>query len=387
MTTFMILGLLVGADPPWKYMADADQRNDLFFVSVPLTETPPTDVAVEIKWAGVRKHFGQLRFGAGDTIRIAFAVDEMADGSADVYLDADRTRRLTPAMKLKEKGPTWTATLTASSGSAEAERTVLVHWGPKAKVLGVATLGGVEGMTKIGDRDLRCRVVDGDGNGLFSDPKDVLRIDLDGDGKFDLFREQFRLRPFMTFGKDRWIVHGRPIDGRVAFSPLRELGKVGLKIPPSLPKNVESMIVEMSSTDGVSLVLSQPDQKLEAPPGRYVINAVNFVIPAADGRRWKYAFYRDSAVAPVRFEIVAGKEMMVDPLGRLDFALSVRGTNDGIKPGQEIQLQTTWKTSTGLQINTVYYGDENIDANQPHAVVELKRDGNRVVGRERCGFF
>jgi hypothetical protein len=147
------------------------------------------------------------------------------------------------------------------------------------------------------------------------------------------------------------------------------------------------MIVEMSSTDGVSLVLSKPDQKIEAPPGSYAVAAVNFVVPAADGRRWKYAFFRDSSVTPVRFEVTAGKETTVDPLGRLDFALTLRGTVDAVKPGQEIQLQPTWKSTTGLQINTVFFGDENTERNQPHAVVELKREGGKLAARERCGFF
>jgi len=385
---WILLWPLLAADPPWKYAADPGQRNDLFWASVPLTDEAPSDVKVELKWTGVRRHFGQLRYGAGDSVRIAVAVDERADGSADVYMDSDRTRSLTPAMKLKESGPTWVTSLTVSTGASEAERTVLVHWGPKAKVLGIATLGGVEGTTKVGDRDVRCQVVDADGNGLFSDAgKDVLRIDLDGDGKFDLFREQFRLRPLMTFGKDRWIVHGRPLDGSIAFSPLKTLGKIALKKPSSLPKTMEGIVVELSSTDGVSVVLSKLGEAIEAPPGSYAIQSVSFSVPAADGLRWKYAFYRDSGATPVRFDVTGDKTTAIDPLGELKFSLAVRGTVEEVKAGQEIQLWPAWKSATGLQINTVYFGDENTERNQPRAVVELKREGGKVVGRDYCGFF
>ena len=66
-----------------------------------------------------------------------------------------------------------------------------MHWGPKAKVRR-RNAGRSRGMTKVGEREVRCRVVDADANGLFSDQADVLRIDLNGDGNFDLFQEQFR---------------------------------------------------------------------------------------------------------------------------------------------------------------------------------------------------
>ena len=386
--TGLLLAAVLAADPPWRYVADPSQRTDLFYANVVLTEAPPPDVKVELQWTGVRKHFGQLRYGEGNSIRVAVAVDERSDGSADLYIDADRTRTLTRAMKLPGPGPTWTTSLAAASGNSMAERTVLFRWGPRAKVLGAATLGAVEGTTRIGDKEVRCQIIDADSNGLFSDPgKDVLRIDLDGDGRFDLFREQFRLRPLMSFGSDRWIVHGRPLDGRIAFSPLDGLGKVALKFPDWLPKSAEGIVVELSSTDGVSLVLTKRDQELEAPPGAYAVNAVHFAIPAADGRRWNYAFYKDSMATPPRFAVAVGKTTALDPLGRLSFALSLRRDIGAIRAGQEIELQPTWKSATGLQINTVYFGDENTEKNQPNAVVELKRAGGKVVGRDRCGFY
>jgi hypothetical protein len=381
---FMCL-TLPSADERWNYAAEAGQRSDLFFVSLPLGDTPPADLEVGIKWTGVRRHFAQLRYGAADSTRIAVAVDERADGSADVYVDADRTRRLGLEMKLPKPGPTWTMTLTAGAGANEAERTVLLHWGPKAKVLGLATLGGVEGTARLGGREVRCRVVDADGNGLFSDPKDVLRIDLDGDGKFNLFAEQYRLRPLLTFGKERWVVRGRPLDGAVSFAPLAGLGTIRLDLPPALAK-AESVVVQMTSTDGVSVALEK-NMKVEAPPGKYSVVAVNFTLPAKDGKRWKYAFYKDWAGKPPEFDVAVGKETKLDPLGKLEFTLTAREDLERLRSGQEIQLQPSWKSSTGLQVNTVFWGDQNEESSQPHAAVELSRAGGKVIGRHRSGFF
>ena len=129
-----------------------------------------------------------------------------------------------------------------------------------------------------------------------------------------------------------------------------------------------------------------PQQSLEVPPS-YGVVAVNFVVPAADGRHWKYAFYKEYATKPTRFSVAAGAETKIDPIGKLEFGIYIRSDVEGLRPGQEIQLQPTWKSTTGLQVNTVYFGDENVERNQPHAVMVMKRDDGKIVGRDHSGFF
>src|SRR5262249_48659390 len=130
-------------------------------------------------------------------------------------------------------------------------RAVLFQLGRVSRTLSFATCGYLEGRTKLGDRTVVIRRVDGDGNGFFSYPEDRLWIDLDGDGRWDPLQEQFLFAPVLSFGTTRYAVRSDPLGRRLAFERLEGTGTLRFVVQSlALAARVENLTATLLGRDG-----------------------------------------------------------------------------------------------------------------------------------------
>ena len=146
-----------GADES-VYRADPDQRQELYFQHVSLTDRPLADIRYGSKFRGTKQWYGQIRYGSGDSIRLAVVVDERPDG-VDLYFDKLRAREIDSICLLGGNGPDWVVEVETHVGHetiASAKRTVLLRWGPITKSLGIAHSAGSNASPRSRPSPSRC---------------------------------------------------------------------------------------------------------------------------------------------------------------------------------------------------------------------------------------
>ncbi len=179
----------------------------------------PEDLIEKAAYRGdpARRRYAQVRFGSAGSIRVTIVLDEVGPGEADLYVDAERNRRIDDhdrvAVAEAPPGPptagarrerVWRLPMDVAmvdkDGTRKVPRAVVFRLGASGRTLGYASAGYLEGTVALGGPDagpagkarrVAAPRVNGDGNGQVSDPQDRLWIDLDGDGRFDPAAEQF----------------------------------------------------------------------------------------------------------------------------------------------------------------------------------------------------
>ena len=102
--------------------------------------------------------------------------------------------------------------------------------GATGRTLGYAAAGYLEGTVVMGGQSRNVRRMDGDGNGLMTDPQDRIWIDLNHDGQWDAFAEQFLYATILNLDGSRYVVRSDPLGTRLGFEPLVGTGTVRLTL-------------------------------------------------------------------------------------------------------------------------------------------------------------
>lgn len=85
-------------------------------------------------YRGSRQRYAQIRYGSPSSVRITVVLDEVSSSEVDVYVDANRNRRIEPGDRLvPEPGRTWRTPL--SVAVVEGETTRLI---PRAAIFRLA---------------------------------------------------------------------------------------------------------------------------------------------------------------------------------------------------------------------------------------------------------
>ena len=216
---------------------------------LPLLAKRPADLEETVQYRGKRRLYAQLRFGSHGTKRIAIVLDEHETNKLDVYVDANRDRRITAEDHVKVEGKTWRLQLELARSIGGRivfdARPVLLE--RHASLLAFAPIGYVEGRSLLGERNVLVRRVDADGNGRYSDPKDRLLIDLDGNGRFARFDEVFLFSSLLMIGGKRWVVRENASDAGCSFAKLEGTGTLRLSATKQIMANVHSLTVTLQS--------------------------------------------------------------------------------------------------------------------------------------------
>ena len=82
----------------WRFVlpAPGDPFEHAPFRALVLGREKPEDLVEKAAYRGdpARRRYAQVRFGSAGSIRVTVVLDEVGPGEADLYVDADRNRRI-----------------------------------------------------------------------------------------------------------------------------------------------------------------------------------------------------------------------------------------------------------------------------------------------------
>ena len=243
---------------------------------------------VKVKYRGARQRYAQLRYGSPSSVRVTIVLDEIGRGSADLYVDADRNRRIEAADRVPGENRTWRLPLDLAIVEGETtryeRRTAIFRLGATGMIFSHAAAGYLEGKVEFGGRQHAVRRMDGDGNGLFTDAQDLLWIDLNDDGLWDSSSEQFLFASILSIGDARYAVRSDPFGKRLSIEPLEGSGMVRLALEkrPGLPAAVE-LSATLIGRDGSAVGLSGEPAQATVPIGEYRLGTVTCAFEDAAG--------------------------------------------------------------------------------------------------------
>src|SRR3954452_16523138 len=64
------------------------------FRALVLGREKPEDVTEEVRYRGSSRRYAQVRFGSPASVRVTVVVDEAAPGDVDLFMDANRDRKI-----------------------------------------------------------------------------------------------------------------------------------------------------------------------------------------------------------------------------------------------------------------------------------------------------
>ncbi len=359
-----------------------------------LTDDVPERLEVAADIAHLQARFTQLRYGSPDSVRVAIMVAKDADERPQVYVDANRDRVLDATERLEGTGPSWRIELpyedtsVAPGGSGHVARTVELRTNRSGRTIGVSTVGYLEGRIEIDGRTCAARMVDADSSGRLGDVDDRLWLDLNDDGQWDRFLEQFPSRPVVRIAGRRYTFTS---DQRGEAFFLRELvgaGIIALRIGASdrtQPKDFTALLV---GADQTAISIGKEDAAVEVPVGRYRVASLSLAFDdPAGGAPWSFIFSSVSSSLSRRFEVTAGETCTIDPLADLQFAAQIAQRQRPFQPGDRIEV-TPRLHSAGLLINSCTRGDGQVrhTSGELCAAVELADGGGNVVSSAQSGF-
>jgi hypothetical protein len=353
----LLSGTARAAEEQWRYVVPpaGDPFEHPPLRAIPLSVAKPTDLEEAAHYRGKLRRYAQLRLGSPSSVRVTVVLDEVGPREADLYLDARRARRIEDRDRVAATGLSWRLPLEAAFVEGNSlqlvPRTVVLRYGPASRTLAFAVAGYLEGSVRVGDRRHRARRSDGDGNGLFNDPRDRLWIDLDDNGVWDSASEQFLFAPILTVGGRRYSVRADARGQRLALQPLEGVGKVRLAVRPA---SIRSRVLDLTATlvgrDGSALTL-QGTQEAQVSVGEYRLQAITLALSdPSGGPRWTYQFSDSGARGePHWYAVPRDGSVMIDAIGKLDFR---NGLKEGVaaEPGKDLGFQPELYTGDGLLI-------------------------------------
>jgi len=383
-----LLSLIQGQD--WHYVVPAPGADyeHAPAIALSLLARVPDGVEENVEYRGERRRYTQLRYGSPGTTRIAIAVDELADGTIDLYVDADRDRKITAKDRIEGSGRSRKLALAlACAAGSDVEyvaRPAYLEF--FSHTIAFAPIGFLEGHARLGDRSVLVRRVDANGNASYSDPGDRLLVDHNGDGRFDPFDEVFLYQPVLTIAGARWIVRETPDNDGVSFVRLEGTGQIELTAGEVLSKRVQSLTVTLQSEHGITVGVDALAKPVEAPVGRYRVVDLDVQLADPDGgAAWGFVFSAEGA-AKRWYEVTKDKKLQVDPFSGLE--LDVGLLDEAGKPGQPVNLRPRLVTGDGLLINSCWRGMHiGFGSSGPGADIVLAEPGGGKLDDARSGFL
>jgi hypothetical protein len=404
-------------EPTWRFVLPA--AGDMFehapFRALVLTSEKPEDLIEKAGYRGdpARRRYAQIRFGSLGSVRVTVVLDEIKPGKVDLYVDADRNRKIDDRDRVAAAGTgtgsgrerIWRLPLDVAMVEGPithtVPRAVVFRLGTSGRTLGYASAGYLEGTITLGGdragpaRRLAARRVDGDGNGLVSDGQDRLWIDLDRDGRFDPAAEQFLFATVLNLEGARYVVRSDELGSRLVLSPLVGVGTLRLALKGDRDRAASAGgSAELHATvlgrDGSVYGLSG-SEPATVPVGEYRLGTVTVTLDDPQGgQRWSFVFSDNGAKGPPRwYKVEKDGAVAVDPIGTARFELSLgEKVAPRAKAGDDLELQPLLFTGDGLLINVAYRGAPISPASQETlgARIALQTAGGHTLATAHSGF-
>ena len=347
----------------------------------------------KVTYRGHRRRYAQLRYGSPSSVRVTVVVDELAPAEADLYVDANRNRRIELADRVAPAvdGRTWRLSLDLALVEGEVtqyeRRSVVFRLGSTGLTLSLAAAGHLDGFVTLAGRHHAARRTDGDGNSRYTDPQDRLWIDLDDNGQWDPVNEQFPYSSVLAVAGDRFAVHSDEYGRRLSLDVLEGTGRVSLAFART-PAAVLDLNATLVGRDGSAIGLHGPDAVM-VPIGEYRLSTVTLTLAdPVGGPAWSYVFSDNGRRGEVLwYKVAKDVTLGLDPIGRLEMAVNLEADSPP-RPDANLRINTALYTGDGLLIVTTYRGSPAVTASEdgPGALVSLRDGAGRELGSTRSGF-
>ena len=284
----------------WKWEAtprnQIDSSNFLFGGTlVDLQRTVPKDVTLDMSIPEVELRFGQWQYGDYESARVAILLVNDPKSQRTMYLDRNRDRRLTIDERVTTRtvdGQAWLTELDAevheNNKVARARRQIGITRTQKDDQLRIVSLGQVVGVTSLANRTISVARVDVDGNGLTTDIRDQIWLDLNDDGEFDLISERFNVRSWLDVEGTRYSVRSDRLGQQVRLTPNNEQGTVEFEFRlADESAHVETLEGTLRDENGMVVAVRSSRGTISVPAGHYTLNALVLQVRDNQGEIWK----------------------------------------------------------------------------------------------------
>ncbi len=352
-----------GADA-WRYVVPApgDPFERPPLRAVGLVSEKPDDLAIKVNFRGTRQRYARLRYGSPSSVRVTVVVDELGPGSADLYVDANRSLRIDAKDLLAGNDRTWRVPLDAEIVEGEntrrVPRIVFFRLGATGTIVSHATGGYLEGTVDFAGSRHTVRRMDADANGLFTDAHDRVWIDLNDDGRWDPSSEQFLFAPILTIGGVRYAMRSDQYGENLTAKRLEGSGTVSLALANrGMGRAAREVFATLIGRDGSAVGLAGEHVDVTVPTGEYRLGTVTCSFDDPDGgARWSFVFCDMGRRGEPRwYKVVKGGSVVIDPIGELVFEAGIEGAARA-RPGDDLRIQPRLYTGDGLLIVTCYRG-------------------------------
>jgi hypothetical protein len=327
-------------------------------------------------------------------VRVTIVLDEIGRGEADLYVDADRNRRIEATDRVEGENRTWRLPLDVEIVEGEStrheRRAAIFRLGATGITFSHAAAGYLEGKVEFAGHWHAVRRMDGNGNGLFTDVQDRLWIDLNDDGRWDSSSEQFLFASILPIGDARYAVRSDQFGRGLSVEPLEGSGTVRLALRErqGLPAAVE-LTATLIGRDGSTVGLTGERGQATVPIGEYRLGTVTCAFDDAQGGpRWNFVFSDIGRRGEARwYKVERDGTAAIDPIGLLEFKTGADGLGP-LLPGDDLKVEPRLFTGDGLLIVTCYRGQPASPAGDsgPGATITLATADGRTLATARSGF-
>jgi hypothetical protein len=402
---FTLLAVAITGAPPgaaelrsWRFVlpAPGESFEHPPFRALVLSRDKPEDLAEKVHYRGKHRRYAQVRFGSAGSIRVTIVLDEVGPGDVDLYVDANRDRKIDQRDRVsgtKEstgRDIQWRLPLDVAMVQGKetkaTPRAVVFRLGATGRTLGYAATGYLEGTVTMAGQPRAARRMDGDGNGLLTDAQDRIWIDLDGDGRWDASAEQFLYATILNLDGARYVLRSDPLGTRLALEPLLGTGTVRLALKNAVAAELHATLV---GRDGSAFGLTG-DESAIVPIGEYRLGTVTATFSDPQGgQSWSFIFSDNGAKPnPKWYSLSKNGQLNLDPIGALEMELSITDKVKTAKTGEDIALQPLLFTGDGLLINVGYRGNPVSPSAQENlgAAITLATTDGQTLTTAHSGF-
>jgi hypothetical protein len=387
------LSLATEAAPACFTFSDAavhDGRSALSFRTVELGDSPVRPLQLTFP-ADAETRYGLLLVGSQlDTALAVVWQPQAADGPL-LWVDADGDGRLAAderhVLTRNQLEITAAISVQVNQDLRRLRRTLLVRRSTLGDGLRYAVRGFAHGTLRLGGTPYPAMLTDGNADGCFHTAgTDRLWIDLNRDGHFDGFTEQFVLGSLIPVGGRAYTVRATPTAAEVWAAPRAATrGAVRLTLTGAEGRPVTDFAAELVSEHGELVPVRGIGQPVTVPTGRYRVAAAQFQLTDSAGRAWSY---RLGGSGPYNLVVRRDQETVVDLAEGAALSVDVPAPPGGVPPGRELAVTPHLRTPLGLYLAdcTVKEADA-VQATPCKAEIRLLGPDGVVADRSHSGFL
>jgi hypothetical protein len=372
------------AAPPadaWRFVDESARagRSIVTYRTIDLADAPARALEpADTPPAGSR--YGVIALGPAGRHRLGVV---WLPGTATLWVDAnDDGRYAANERHLLQSSPLGIRVTIPFGVEQTRERTVLFR--RRGEGVAYAVRGYATGAVRLGDMSIAALLTDGNADGCFDGAaSDRVWLDLDGDGRFDPFTEQFPLGNAITVGATAILLRPEPDGLRVAVRERpNEMGSLVVRINRLAGTTVSALTVQYVSEFGELITVREADKAVTLPAGKYRLDGMHVRITDADAQVWRYTFDWSERVFEV--DVGTGRGSTHAPLAAVKLELDVDGA---AQPGESVQVRPN-VTAGSLYLCSCRVGpgaDET--GREVQAQITLCGPGSDVLDRAASGFL